>query len=230
MKKALFWDFDGTLAHANESFADSLENALVLCGFTIIRETITDFLHSVLSWYRPDTIYPDNIGQLWWHSLFAACNTFYKENGIPADSWNSINYCFRENVIHFSYEIYEDAAETLETCMKQGYVNYVISNNYPELPDVISALGLDHYFTGYFVSASYGYEKPRPEIFSTALQTAGKPDFCCMIGDNPVADILGAKAAGMKTVLVHRRAESEADFHCERLAEIPEWLTQNHFI
>lgn len=230
MKKVLFWDFDGTLAHANESFADSLEKALVSCGFSIIRESITVFLQSVLSWHQPEIIYPDQTGRLWWHSLFAGCNVFYKENGIPADSWNSINCCFRENVVHFSYKIYEDAEETLKTCMEQGYINYVISNNYPELPDVISAFGLERYFADFFVSASLGYEKPRPEIFNTALRTAGNPEFCCMIGDNPVADILGAKAAGMKTILVHREAESEADFHCERLTEIPEWLPQNHFM
>ncbi len=31
--KALFWDFDGTLIHPNESFLDSLKNAFKKCDY-----------------------------------------------------------------------------------------------------------------------------------------------------------------------------------------------------
>lgn len=33
MKKALFWDFDGTLIHPNESFSDAMHTALAQFPF-----------------------------------------------------------------------------------------------------------------------------------------------------------------------------------------------------
>ena len=96
-----------------------------------------------------------------------------------------------------------------------------MSNNFPELPDVIKGLGLGKYFADYIVSANIGYEKPRIEIFKYALELAGSPDVCYMIGDNPIADIQGGKSAGMKTVLVNNSGSSDADYKCESLVEIP---------
>ena len=45
-----------------------------------------------------------------------------------------------------------------------------------------------------------------------------------MIGDNPRADVRGGKAVGMKTILVHCNADSEADHSFESLSEIPRIL------
>ena len=47
-----------------------------------------------------------------------------------------------------------------------------------------------------------------------------------MIGDNPIADIQGAKAMGMETVLVHRPGPYEADHHCDTLEEILSFLDE----
>lgn len=64
-------------------------------------------------------------------------------------------------------------------------------------------------------------EKPRAEIFRYALAKAGNPEVCYMVGDNPVADVQRAKKVGMKTILVHRKAEdSSPDYTCGELLEI----------
>ena len=41
-----------------------------------------------------------------------------------------------------------------------------------------------------------------------------------MIGDNPVADILGGKSAGMTTVLVHKGFAKNADYCFDNLLDI----------
>lgn len=42
-----------------------------------------------------------------------------------------------------------------------------------------------------------------------------------MIGDNPIADIQGAKAAGIKTILVHKKSvEILPDYCCDELCDI----------
>ena len=45
-----------------------------------------------------------------------------------------------------------------------------------------------------------------------------------MIGDNPAADIGGAKAAGMLAILVHSAAESDADASFASLRGAAEFL------
>ena len=40
-----------------------------------------------------------------------------------------------------------------------------------------------------------------------------------MVGDNPQADIAGAKAAGWHTIQVHRR-DGQADFTCPTLTDV----------
>ena len=104
--------------------------------------------------------------------------------------------------------------------MEKGYKNYIISNNFPELIQVIHTFELAPYFTDYFISANIGFEKPRKEIFQLALERAVFPECCYMIGDNPLADILGGKTAGMKTILVHQEGRYEEDFNCKTLSEI----------
>ena len=96
--------------------------------------------------------------------------------------------------------------------------NYVLSNNYPELTEVIERLGLKPYFREIFVSGRIGYEKPRPELFAYALERAGYPDVAYMVGDNPVADIQGANAAGMRTAFVHKDEPSEANWNFASLS------------
>jgi putative hydrolase of the HAD superfamily len=105
-----------------------------------------------------------------------------------------------------------------------GYKNYILSNNFPELPLVIEELKLLVYFDDYVVSSNVGYEKPRLELFQFALSVANFPDYCYMIGDNPIADIIGGKSAGMKTIFVHKDCNSDADYTCKKLSEIPALL------
>lgn len=45
-----------------------------------------------------------------------------------------------------------------------------------------------------------------------------------MIGDNPIADIIGGKSAGMKSIFVHKDCYSDADYTCKNLSDIPELL------
>lgn len=71
-----------------------------------------------------------------------------------------------KNVITFEYEAYSDAKMVLHCFKEKGYDNYIISNNFPELGEVFKRLGLDSEISGYFLSASIGFEKPRKEVLN----------------------------------------------------------------
>lgn len=72
----------------------------------------------------------------------------------------------------------------------------------PELDGLLHDLGLDGYFTAVVNSSLVGWEKPHRRIFEVALERAGRPERVWMVGDNPVADVAGARAVGIPGILV----------------------------
>ena len=68
------------------------------------------------------------------------------------------------------------------------------------------AAGLDKLASFIIVSEEAGYRKPEPRIFRDALEATGlsAPEQVMFIGDNPLADIDGAKRFGMKAAWVRR--------------------------
>lgn len=209
MKKAIFWDFDGTLVRSNTSFLDSLMMALEKAQVAIPCSDCSGFLKSACSWYFPEDTYFDRTGELWWQTLLLGLQKFLTDHSVPVDKIPEICAGFRQNAVSYPYELYEDALLLLKAANDLGFQNYILSNNFPELSQVICRYGLEPYIKDVFLSSDIGAEKPHPAIFSAALQKAGIPSPALMVGDNPTADMEGAKAAGMTTVLVHRNMVCE---------------------
>ena len=63
------------------------------------------------------------------------------------------------------------------------------------------------------VSEEQGYAKPDPRIFQDGMSALGlaSPDGVMFVGDNPVTDIDGARAFGMRTAWVSRGRQFPAD-------------------
>ena len=76
---------------------------------------------------------------------------------------------------------------------------------------------------GWIASGSYGKVKPSPLIFQAALELVGCEAECAvMVGDSPDDDIAGARAVGMRAVLLDRAARfPAAPDRIESLAELP---------
>lgn len=218
MKKAIFWDSDGTLLYGNESFKSSLIKAFEKLGYSLEDVEARDFMRSVCSWYIPDKDHSDKSGEEWWNDLLREIYMFCEGYGICKSDIVSICNSFRENVITFEYKSYSDAKNVLHHFKEKGYENYIISNNFPELGKVFERLGLDTEISGYVLSASVGYEKPRKEIYEYAMRKAGNPEIRYMIGDNPVTDYQGGLEAGMTSILVHNMVPGM--ICCEKLIDL----------
>ena len=221
MNKVLLWDFDGTLVYPNKSFNTALHTALCEHGYDTDADSVRELMLKSYSWHNPDDIYPDKKCGMWWDTLYKKLEPFYKENNVAESDYGKINQRFKEILTSpDNYSLYDDTVAVLEKSIEKGYTLYVMSSNYPELPQVIEALGIAKYFKDFFVSSLIGYDKPRREIFEHALKAAGYPDICYMIGDNPIADMKGAKACGIKTVFVHKSGCDDADFEFATLTEV----------
>ena len=68
------------------------------------------------------------------------------------------------------------------------------------------AAGLDRLAPFIIVSEEAGYKKPDPRIFRDALVVTGltAPEQVMFVGDNPEADVDGAKRFGMKAAWIRR--------------------------
>ena len=94
-----------------------------------------------------------------------------------------------------------DMLERLQTRFPLGIVS-----NYPDadcIRESLRALNLDTLFQTVVVSADLGYVKPHPIVFDTFIRAMGVPaENILFVGDNWLADIQGAKRAGMQAVCV----------------------------
>jgi HAD superfamily hydrolase (TIGR01549 family) len=105
---------------------------------------------------------------------------------------------------------YADATKTLLTLQERGYRLGLITNTHWRIPESLRT-EFDRYFSVISVSHEHGYAKPHPSIFLRTLQKLEViPNRCVHVGDDPVADIEGARDVGMRTVFV-KRSDNHAD-------------------
>ncbi len=219
MDKVLFWDFDGTLVKSNIRFVNALSSTLKQFGYLIPKDSIVNHLCGIYPWLNYNVCYPNHTNE-WWNRFLMNLIPFYKKNQINPLDFENINKAFRLYVTTVNdYVIYDDTKFVLEKCVQLGYKNFLLSNNFPELDVFVEDLGLLEYFSGLIISSHVGYEKPRKELFEYAKQLANC-NSGIMIGDNPIADILGGKNNGLKTILVHNQSPSDADVTFDSLKEI----------
>lgn len=80
-----------------------------------------------------------------------------------------------------------------------------VSNWDASLAGTLASLGLASLLDGIVTSAQAGAAKPSAEIFGAALRLAGVgPGQAVHVGDSLVEDVQGARAAGLRAVLVAR--------------------------
>lgn len=91
----------------------------------------------------------------------------------------------------------------------------IVTNGSRNQRRMCRAAGLDQLAPFIIVSEEAGYAKPDPRIFRDALEATGltKPEQVMFVGDNPVADINGAKRFGMKAAWVRRGREYPVGLH-----------------
>jgi putative hydrolase of the HAD superfamily len=121
------------------------------------------------------------------------------------------------------FEPWPDARPALEE-LRAGGLRLVAASNWDcSLPDVLERAGLAGLLDGVAASASVGAAKPDPALFRAALDLAGcPPQQALHAGDSLEKDVLGARAAGLRAVLVARGAEPEPEVPAiQTLAELP---------
>jgi putative hydrolase of the HAD superfamily len=116
---------------------------------------------------------------------------------------------------------YPDAEPALAALRDAGVARVVVSNWDCSLGSVLERCGLAGLLDGAVSSAEAGARKPDPEIFAPALEIAGcERGEALHVGDTPEEDVAGARAAGIRALLIDRRGGGEIS----SLTEIVEHL------
>lgn len=116
---------------------------------------------------------------------------------------------------------FPNSRNTLLLLRKKGYKLGLISNTHWRV-----SRSLRQEFRKFFqvvtLSYEHGYAKPHPSIFiATLTKLRTKASQCLHVGDDPVADMQGAKSVGMKTAFIKRKeVETDADIQIKRLIEL----------
>jgi putative hydrolase of the HAD superfamily len=128
-----------------------------------------------------------------------------------------------------SWRLRGDAYPALETLHGMGLKMGIVSNARSEwaVREIVRNTGIARFFHAVITSAQVGYRKPRPEIFQVALELLeAQAERSVMVGNDMRADIMGAKEAGIKTILIGNKNEIpcsafQPDSIIDSLLEIP---------
>ncbi len=101
--------------------------------------------------------------------------------------------------------LYDDVIPSFTAVRDRGLVLGLISNAEQSAYQLIGELGLKAWLQIIVTSYESGFNKPDPQIFRVALERAGlKAAEAVYIGYQYRIDIVGAKSAGMKAILIDR--------------------------
>jgi HAD superfamily hydrolase (TIGR01549 family) len=102
-----------------------------------------------------------------------------------------------------NFELFEDALPVLEELREAKLKIGLVSNGIRDLTQFVAHHRLD--VDAIVDSRSHGRVKPHPTIFQAALELLGAaPAEAVMVGDSLEEDVEGARALGMRAILIDR--------------------------
>jgi putative hydrolase of the HAD superfamily len=117
----------------------------------------------------------------------------------------------------------KEVIPTLRSLLPRYRLGVVTNFAYPScIHAILRKFGLEKIFDPIVISGEVGWIKPSPIIFQVALSKLGlNADQVVFVGDDPEADIMGAKNVGMKTAFLARGpARCNADIVVSHLSSL----------
>ncbi|ARM75920.1 HAD family hydrolase [Acidianus manzaensis] len=229
--KVLIFDFDNTLVEfesnskkALSAVAKDMYDYFNDIGSSPNLEKIQSTLFDISSKLDSEGIYDRN---KWWEESLSLLGL--KASKDQLYEWTSLYWS-----IASTNPPYRDSIELLEYLKEKKYRIVILTNSDGEggnKKQRIEKSSLSKYFDAIIIAGENGI-KPKPSLQAFVLaceQFNESPSSCLMVGDDPVKDCLGAKKAGLKSVLIDRDgkikfAELYADYVVRNLTELEEFF------
>jgi len=206
LQRAVFFDFDETLVHADPPAFETFLTACAQLDLRFSEEQIRRgkrFLYAYFSGSQSQGDYahfgsdPDRF-------YVHVTERLLREMGLDGGAAETA-----ARVESVSVKLPKDlkappaSYDVLEALKARGLTLGVISNNGDDIAARARAFGFDAFLDFVITRRDAGCSKPDPGIFELGLARAGLPaEAVAFVGDNYYADVLGSAAAGMTPVLV----------------------------
>lgn len=212
--KVIFLDAVGTLFGVRGSVGDVYSAMAHQFGVQVPAETLESAFRQAFAAAEPPVFPgtdPEEIPECefeWWRVI--ALRTFQQAGVL--EQFADFTEFFDELYTHFAtadpWFIYPDVLPALEAWQRVGIQLGIVSNFDSRLEFVLEALKLNEFFTSLTLSTWAGAAKPDPQIFAVALQKHNcLPQEAWHIGDSFKEDYQGAKAAGLRAILLERSSQ-----------------------
>ncbi|MCD0477217.1 YjjG family noncanonical pyrimidine nucleotidase [Chryseobacterium sp. LC2016-29] len=108
---------------------------------------------------------------------------------------------FLDKILNYNHLV-EGAQYILDYLKAKNYTLHIISNGFQEVTERKCILSkIDHYFQTITSADSVGIRKPNPAIFEYSLGLSkAKKEESILIGDDWIADVIGAQQFGMDVI------------------------------
>lgn len=137
-----------------------------------------------------------------WREYFL---TLFRECGVSEADMPAVGERIKEihDADHLWSHVEEDTAAVLDALLEAGYRLAVVSNADGRVERLLEDVGVRDRFEFVLDSHVVGVEKPDPRIFLQACERLGvEPERCLYVGDLYPVDVVGARAAGLRAVLL----------------------------
>jgi putative hydrolase of the HAD superfamily len=129
--------------------------------------------------------------------------------GVPGDLGELSQRFLQSFWTEDNWVVFPEVHDAVAEMRRRGLRVGVLSNAPSNLLEFLERLRLTPHLDFTVVSALEGVKKPDRRIFEAALARAGAaPDETMHVGDMYIEDILGGSAAGIRTLLMERGANS----------------------
>ncbi len=226
--KAVLFDFGGTLLeyHREEVMRALLEEK----GFTVSTIDVLLAYEAVEpAWNRLFSELADD-KRVTDETLRNLDRMIIKHLGVEVDldnlasyvqqNWDRMDHQLPKNLVRRPYQ---DATPCLEALASKGLQMGIVSNIQSEerLCQELQNINLLRFFPVLVASGSVGIDKPSRGIFKLAASRVGVETRQIMfVGDDLERDYYGAKAAGMKPVLIDRNGKYDSDPSLNRISSL----------
>jgi len=214
LPKVIFLDAVGTLFGVRGSVGTVYGEVAEKFGVKVAPDTLDSAFYQTFK-SAPPLVFPgmnqEEVPKYefeWWQEV--ALRTFHKVGVLH--EFLDFSVFFEELFAYFATDkpwiVYPDVLPALRTWKRAGIELGIISNFDSRIHAVLSALDLGKFFTSITISAEVGIAKPGTEIFAAGLQKHNcSGELAWHIGDNLEEDYQGARAAGLRPILIQRQSE-----------------------
>ena len=215
---AIAFDCADTLLRMDPSRAEIFRDAAALAGLVIPLEEIErayDMVDFAIK-MRSSKLHSPEAKLEFYRSINAAlCNALGIQRSLPTLHPLLLAEFGRRK----QWRPFAEVDEALRQLASQVPL-YVLANWDSGLPGVLRKVGLDRFFRDVASSEMLGSEKPEPACFEAFLARASlDPSRTVYVGNEYLADVVGARNAGLTPVLLDR-ADAMRSADCLRISSL----------